>query len=455
MLRGRPVQRNMSPLFLISPIGLALFSFIPLIFAYLVPSGFYESVLHEKDYVWSTPFMPIFFTLCVSSFVLGVISIALNSQSAAGSYRRERAMPEAYNFKALAYFLGAVDLLNIFSIFSILKNSTGMIDNLMSGNGDLVKLGMNAENTFSGAQPLLIAVNLWALFRYMQHGKYYKSTAVLRFVKYEIIASFLLSISIAVAKVARYEAIPLVIGFAVIFGYFNEKRGDASIWTALTLLAKLGAILTGIFVLFSVLRGRGSTDLLLYAVMGYGPACFNHLGALLEGALKFPYAGNGGYTFTFLLQFPYLHHFIDPKDLMGLPSYADVYLSEFLATHRAGLNSSFNWVTAFGYYYADLGNWVYLYLFVMGAIVGGAWNSFLKKRAYGIITYPFFASSVLCWFGFNAFSKPQLATILLCAIFVWMLEECFPAKRSTDASRREIRFRGAKFEKVRAGELSS
>ena len=119
---------------------------------------------------------------------------------------------------------------------------------------------------------------------------------------------------------------------------------------------------------------------------------------------------------------PLLHKVVDLKELLNVPSFHDSWSMEFLAISRAGLNSSYIWLTIFGYVYSDIGWLTLIYFFVLGMVAKTLWQAMLSGRAFALVLYPSFAFSILFWFGTNLFLRSTIFTFTALAIALSALE---------------------------------
>lgn len=383
------------PLTLISPYGLAGFSVAILLAAYMIPPAFYEGYVREPDLLWSTPEMPIFYCTCILAF-LGGVKVAEYLQKRPG--RQRSGGGTAYNFFPVTLTLLLACILSLYSFFLIVKNSPGMLQSLMSGAGADVKKIINSEGALTNAQPFLMCAITWGMYRYMECSQAAKN--IMRSITaWSLVAACVLAVAISAAKVARYEIVPFLIQVTVVYLFMQVRRG-ASSKRLLAAFGILAASMVFVFVIFATLR-QDNFEVTVAHLLGYSVTSFNHLCALLNGSLQFPYAGSGVFAFRFIAFVPLFHNIIDFQQLLGMPDLTSEFLSEFVATGRSGLNSNYIWPTAFGYYYSDLGGLVFVYLFASGLLVGYSWNSFVRGNAFGAVSYPYFAMTILLWFTSN------------------------------------------------------
>ena len=400
----------------ISPNGLACMSFIMMLSVYLVPKSIFEMTVMEKYYISSTPFMPVFYALCTVSFLAGV-NIFSDRKFVGVGWN-----PDAeYDFRVVILFLGVVILVNMYSVYKLI--SMNQIMDLASTNyAGLLKNTLKTQGSLSGVNPLLTPACCWAAYRYLQNRKQCSSNYLRWALILEILVGVVVNVMLAVAKLARYELMPLLISFFVVGAFHYAKRHNPSFLAVVFSVVMFGILVLLAFLGFGFLRGNTEGYMLLINLMGYGPASFNHLCAELNGTLSSQYAGQGGYTLTFLNSIPVVDKFINIPKILGIPPLMELWKSDFTSAAQANLNSSYTFMTAFGFYHLDLGPFVYPYVFCTGLLIGTGWRSFLRGGVYGVFMYPFFATTIALWFSFNVLVQPAIDMIAIGAAVVAVLE---------------------------------
>lgn len=205
---------------------------------------------------------------------------------------------------------------------------------------------------------------------------------------------------------------PIIAGSAVVY-LLAKIRNKPLTGRFILLYAGAAAVaVTGLFLLFSVLRGSGSerflTDLVAYTISSY-----NRLSAVIHGRLVYPYAGHGIYLWSFLGFNNMINAVIPFRDWFHWPTFLQVWQSEFDANWNAGLNRFSIWSGAFGYIFSEIGWLSPLYLLLYGMLYGLVWRAVKRGKLLGIVLYPWFAFCILFWFGMNYLFDNKLVVLLL------------------------------------------
>jgi hypothetical protein len=203
-------------------------------------------------------------------------------------------------------------------------------------------------------------------------------------------------------------AVIITLARRILAGAISAK---AVLKTGLLLLA----LLTGLFVLYSALRGNDTPNEIASDLLQYTISSYNRVPALLSGTLRYPYAGTGVYLISFLESNNLFNRIIPIRETLRWPSYADLVKSEFWAVWRANLNGKLIWSGTFGYVYSDLGWLSPGYLFFYGLLYGWVWRSVRCGRTFGIVLYPWFAFCILFWLGTNELFDTMCAVLVIAA----------------------------------------
>ncbi len=422
----------------ISPVGMVIVAFLFLVGSTFVSPESYQVVLKEPNLMHMNGKLIGFIALTCLAFLAGFFMMGGNSGNS--RFLRSGTATENVNKLYHVYPLLAAAALNLYSVMIMLKNTPGLIGFVLSANGNTAKQVIDTTGGMAGAQPLLIAMIWWAMGKHMVVFPNLKTTGAK--VSAALIGGGLcLAVLISVLKVARYEVIPLLVGSLIVYLVMSARRGTLNARKLTTIgVSSIAAVVT-IFIAFSLLRGNTSEGV-EQNLYGYGPTAVNHLAAVIDGRLRFPYAGTGTYTFEFLSRAPFLYKFINFQALLGLPDPVMVFDSEFDATRQAGLNAAYNWVTALGYYYMDLGPWYYPFFVLLGALSCIFWKHALKGQTLGLVMYPFMAGTILLWMTSNAFTRAQLMTYLMMVAALAIYDQLF-SRRARNALQESMAARGA------------
>lgn len=314
--------------------------------------------------------------------------------------------------------------LNLYSLSVILGNSPSLVDLLLQGRASEIKSTIDTTGALTQAQPMLIAILIWFLYRYMQMRRFLRRSSK-RLLCSALLFGIALSVALSVVKLARYELMPLILQIFMVLGAFILlHRGKAAIRFTLQVLAAAG-IVVGAFVLFSQLRDADGTGSSIASILGYSVSSFNRLQSVLDGSLQHTYAGTGVYGLRFLAHIPLLHNIVDVGAIMGMPDETVAWRQEFVDIGSAGLNPGLIWVTAPGYLYVDFGLFSLAIIFLMGLLWQMSWSGFRRARAVGIVMYPFISTTIVLWFTSALMTLPAMVTFFGTAVALSFSERAF------------------------------
>jgi len=415
MMQHESIQSK-SLYWLISPYGLAAASLAPLFLTLLISRDSYETYANEPCLMCGDVWMPFFCILNTAMFVLGA---KISNIFVVGRHLSRAKSPAftAASMQMLVLIMIGLTLLNIISFGIMVKNTPGLIGLILSGGGDVAKSAINTEGAFSQVQPLLIYFNAYALLKYLTI-KDELSVAWQRTFRLLFLIAVVVTVLIAIAKVARYEMMPVLISLALVYALHlaKTKRITNGVLLSYLLIGFVG--LVGVFSLFSVMRGFVEVEDVIGTLIGYGPASYNHLVALLSGEMVMTHGGTGVYAFPFLGHVPLLESMFKITDKLGLPSAEMAFLAEFIDTEYAGLNRGYIWVTFYGYVFSDLGYWVFLFMFALGVAAASLFRDFVGGGGFGGLLYPLIFVGMVLAFSFNITLRPSSFAVLIVAVFI-------------------------------------
>lgn len=406
-------RRHITPL---SPVGLALFSYGIFFGSTLIPPSAYESIMLEPNAIFLNPAAHLFVAACVISFAVGALIAARIK-----FFRRKHPRPPLSR-TAIVIPVALASALNLLSVSILLRNNPSLMTAWLF-DAAAFKNELDTTGGLSEALPLLFAVSWWSFWRLLEkeHVTERRDWPL----RLMVGLAFMLAVVTSVIKVARYDLLPGVFGFFLIYIIFKFKHASLPLRKYAVLLAQAGVALAGLFIAFSYLRGNDTSSDLVNSIAGYTVASYNRLALVLSGDIRFPFGGTGTYAFRFLDHIPLLSRWIDLGDALGMPSSETVWLSEFPAVFQAGLDGRYIWASSFGYLYLDIGLFTFFYLFITGMLMGFFWKSILDGHSVGVILYPWFAFSVLFWFGSNFLAYPRLITLSATALLFSAYEPMF------------------------------
>lgn len=404
--------------FLLSPVGLAAFSYAVFWVCVLLPPAFYKEAMNEENRMFMDPASIAFVSLCIAAFVIGT-KFARNASVEWGGQRR------VMSPLVLLLFLSAALALNIVSVVLLAQNNPELLTYVFMGDEDAEQIRNYLDYTAALAEalPFLIASIFWVNYRRRE------MLHVLGTVPFVLTVALYFSIVVGVftcvLKLARYELMPLLFGFWLSGVLADIRFGAVDLRGLGRQAVFLLVIILGAFFAFSWLRSGQDEGALIRSLMGYGPASYNRLAAVLDDSIRVPTMGSGVNVFPALFRIPVVSRFLDLNEIFQLPSVEVARAGEFVAVARAGLDAGYNWVTTFGYIYYDLGWASPVAFLVLGYGAQRLWYGVRRGRGFSLVMYPFFAFSILIWFGFNYLTKPSLFTWIFAGFCVVFLEKVF------------------------------
>lgn len=430
---GRRTQTERVPRFtqrsLISPGALSYLFFAYALIAFLLPSSIYEDLMGEPYFANGNFRMLSFAAGCVLCVKLG-IAFAKIYKGDEEQVRSVQRSPDESQSKRRSVIIVAVVFigLNLVSAAILVqRNQDKIVSALLMGEqtGDELKTNLVVEGAMLAVNPLLILA-AWILYSLRLSGDRSRAVYIL------MLCSILLSAFISTIKLARYELLPLIIGMAVIKLLDQSRKGRRIGGKPLWLVLLYGSLALGVFVIFMNIRGQSSGDEGIASTFtGYTVASFNRLALLLDGQLTSTYGGTGAFVLNFLSNIPVIGSISE-----SLPNSTSVFLQEFRDVQASGLDRGYIWLTMYGYYFADLGVWVFPYCFAFGVVAQMAWRSFLKSNVIGEVIYPYVATAMVLSFASYWISRPFIVAIgIFLVLYTLSLSVTDPKLRSHANSR--------------------
>lgn len=412
------MRDNIKNEFLASPLFIITLSYSLFIVSLFIPADYYERIIGERNLLFIDPESFIFVTVNVVSFYLGCLFYNMCSKKFRGTglvnkgiARRVPVSIFSYIFFPVLLFL----LASLFSIYLLIEKNKALIYLMLIGdvNAQYYKSEMDSTYTFEPLGQIANVVTLWAVYNYLfLKDKITRSKRLLLF--FFIVCIFLVCVFRAFVKIARYEMMPLIFGFIVIYIHYKYKeRTTAQI---LKYYIIFFIFLISMFAIFSFFRKDGSIDDIVKDVLGYTMVSYNHMAALLAGELKLFNPGDGYYLYSFLSSIPFAGDYF--SNLLGWAGKDIIYLRSFQDTFQSGLNGYYVWVSSFGDLYQSIGYFSVLYLFFNGFAMMWSWNKFKAGKLTGIVLYPWFFFCVFFWFGVSmVLTRWGFYTLLTLAFF--------------------------------------
>ncbi len=382
---------------LCSPYGIAVVPYCVFLFAWVFPPNLYSYYVHEPDLMFLNPAALLFYTACVSGFLIGVRAIL---QFTPGVSPTEAPAIQLRSNSPLLYLTVPLIVAAVpcFILMLLIGSGLNFVSLILTQQGDVMKMANNGGGgsaLWGSGLFLLTGCLWWAGYRAIQLQLGRTKRRIFLFVYVVCLGVDILT---CLASFDRTNLMPLLTGCIIVYLFLKTRRANVK----LTRLAAIGFGST--FVIFASFlglqfaRGASRLDAFITSMLGYTIVSYNRMAAMIGGAMHYPFEGKGAYVVAFLLENGRLS---DLRDRMGLPTSYGLWLSEFPSLRASGLNLSYNWSSVFGYLFSDLGWWTPVYMFAAGLIAGYLWSRFRAGSTFGIACYPWIAFWILFWFGWN------------------------------------------------------
>ena len=175
--------------------------------------------------------------------------------------------------------------------------------------------------------------------------------------------------------------------------------------------------------------------------VGYFPASYNRLAALIDNKMQFPNSNWGYYTTQLFWDFPVVTNIYDLHDIgknagLDIPKTTiENWNNQFISVTSAGLNRSYIWTTAYGFAFSDFG-WFGSLVFCLFGLLGSIlYSLFRQGKLLGGILYPYFLTTVIKWWSILYFSSRTTDVMLLVVGFIAIMTWFFNTARVRLASR--------------------
>lgn len=403
---------------LVSPYGLALISYLFFLAACLIPPSVYTYFMQEPDLMFLDPPTILFYTLCVLSFLGGAWLIGWMFPCSFVNRKLETRI-WATLFLVVPLAMGiAATLATV--VFLILQHPDAIIL-LFAQQGSQVKDTVTLESAGSLliAPIVLAAIIWWAYWRSFDFGLRGWKKGLVRFA---LTVAVLSEFAIATLLLSRGILMMAAFGLAILYTVRKCAKNAVSFRFVLGFGISIATCVILLFFSFSFLRGTSSLDILVRVYLGYTVAAYNRLAAVVNGNLRYPFAGRGLYLSGFVSFSHALNRVVPLASVMNWPDILDVWGSEFGAVTRSGLDGNLILSGTFGYIFSDLGWFSFPFVFGYGMLYGVAWNWIKRGKILGIVLYPSFAFSALLWIGTNSLLDSSQALLLATACFLAFCE---------------------------------
>ena len=400
----------------VSPYGLAMISYAFFLFACLVPPSVYSHFMMEPDLMFLDPATMLFYTLCVGSFLAGAWLVSwLYPATFVVRKFRTRISPTRFLLAPLTLAVAAATLTSLYLIteYPIIMLS------LLTQQGEEAKeiIAFEVNGHFAFVPLILMGITWWALWRYSELDfKGWRRRLVSFFL-------FLAVASVIVLSIITMGRNTLMLGLggpAILYVFSRTVRKQADFKFIFRSGIVAAIFISLLFFVFSFMRGTDSWDGQVNQLIGYTAASYNRLAAVVNGDLRYPFAGHGLYLSSVVTRSRFLL-----GDVLNAPDVRDAWASEFGAVSRVGLDGRLIWSGAFGYIFAELGWFSFPFVFGYGMLYGVGWNWIKRGKVLGIVLYPCFGFCALFWVGSNYLLEAPTEILSIVAIILTGYELVF------------------------------
>jgi len=409
-----------------SPYGLATYSYVFFLISCLIPPSFYKHYIGEPDLMFLDPTAILFYTLCVISFVLGMWFIGWLFP-ATFVKRTYTTRISALSFLLTPLVVGflAMTFVNVY----LIQHFPAILLNLLTQQGVDTKDTLIYNNDTSARIvfiPItLIGVIWWAFWR--------SSSLSIAGWRKRLVRCFiflaLMSVAIYfVLIVFRAILIMAVCGLAILYVLRRTIEQKASTASIFRIGIGVAVFVPLLFVLFSFLRGADNWDTQITLLLGYSAASYNRLAAIVNGNLRYPFAGRGLYLSSVIVH----THLLPLNEILNPPGFLDMWGTEFAAVSKAGLSGGLIWSGAFGYIFSDIGWFSLPFVFGYGVLYGFIWRALKRGQIIGVVLYPCFGACILLWLGPNYVLDQPTEILLFTAAILACYERIFAGHYETN-----------------------
>lgn len=422
-------KRQTAGIALLAPNNLAIVMLIFSILMTLFQPEFYQQLIAEPDAMFINWKMYLYMVAMVGFFMLG--GYIFNRFSRVEKYSSNDSIDSTFNLLFMSsLFVLLFAGLNISVLLSVIQviGFTEFVHTTLHPSNDArimlsqVKAG-NGLSWLSAASNGLLSYIIWLVIGRLSN----KSQPTLRQIYgwSLLIIFFALNLISALSTQARGPVLSLILQatFGVIAAYvYHRKLNIRRLLSSALILFTISVVFFGIVQKSRFTAGGSQIPFSLAiskAFVGYFPASYNRLAFIIDHKLTLPGAGSGYLALQGIYTFPGISNLFKIDDIgrsLGLPVPQDeftAWLDSFSSIRYSGLNQSFIWPTVWGGALLDFGLLSPIWWFIYGLLGSWSFREFKKFSFYGLLIYPWFAVTVLEWYGDAVIGNRTLAILFI------------------------------------------
>lgn len=409
---------------MISPYGLALVSYAIFLFACLIPPSVYTHYMQEPDLMFLDPATILLYTLSVTAFIAGAIFIQwLFPQKAGRCILTPKVSPSLFLLLPLLCSVAVT----VAAVVALVKSNPILLAALMSQKSGVKEtMESDAVGRIILIPLQLAGVTWWTYSRYKLLEMRVRGR---RAVKLVLLVALLTLLTSAVCMLNRSILMIPLCGLVILYVEAHNSTSGKSMAPLLKTGAIAAICVPLLFMAFSFLRGTKGWDDQVNALLGYTIAGYNRMAAVVNGQMRYPFAGSGVYLSSIVAH----NSFLPFSKTLDMPDPGNVWGSEFQAVTLAGLDNRMIWAGTFGYLFSDLGWLCPFFVFGYGLLYGLIWKLFGRGNIIGVVLYPWFGFCIAFWFGTNYLLESPLEVFVAVAI-VLFLYEALLTRRERDST---------------------
>ncbi len=424
---------------ILSPSFLSTVLTICAIISVFFPPDIYSDIIGEKNYMFANSKVLLFVAVGYLAYLIGTFIPFLSKNKISIRLRAKYLHPRPKDSEScviIIILVLVIALLSIYIIYILLAVSIDyFLGKIFASEGSALRIQLfdiTSEMKLGWVLNFSAALMLWPYFLRSRNKFWIKNLTgkifELLFLSSTIL--FVMACMLTLTRGALFQFI-LMIVVVSIFSRIQKRELNYIGVLKIGLFSLFGLVLVfwGIGYLRSSTIGHESGyDEFIKLIVGYFPASYNRLAAVMEGVLEYPASGIGFYSFRWLFEFPFLSRALDFNELgkhlvsSNFPeSNFDLFLNHFLSVENAGMNASFTWKTLFGAVYIDFGWIAPFWLLFYGMVSGIIFKSFLRGQVFGITVYPIFVVGIAHWWSGYVFTR-EIDIQIAAALFIFCID---------------------------------